>query len=93
MDFQKNELFDIYIDNFKKLTLKDKKKITVDEIKEIMAVLVELNKRQGKESIIFVNREISDLNEGDEIEDDYVEAMFIYIKCIQELLGQYVEKG
>lgn len=91
MNFPGSELFDNYVNNFKKLQLTDKKKITVDELKLLVGVLTKLNRRDDNEALLYINRMISGLNGENESEDGYAEAVFVYIKYIQELLAQYME--
>ncbi|MCI8445487.1 MAG: hypothetical protein HFG15_03520 [Bacilli bacterium] len=93
MNFDESKLFDHYVDNFKTLQLADKKQITVDELKLLVGVLSELNKQDSNEALLFINRMISNLNVENKSEDDYAETVFVYIKYIQELLAQYVERN
>ena len=84
-----NEKFNTYVDEYKKLPLSKKKDIVNKEIKKLLA-FIEKDKQDLKiDSKILFNREILDLNKEPVSDDDFVEAMFVYIHAIQESLGEY----
>ena len=92
MKFKYNEAFNQYIDNFKKLRLNDKKKYTVEELKKIVAILMQYSTNNGSSSKMMMNREIVDVNNGNETEEDFVEATYVYIKIIEELIADCLER-
>ena len=61
------------------------------EIKETLALLEKLHKNLGKENTILLNKEVLDVKDGVSSEEDFVEAMFVYILMIQESLASYVD--
>ena len=54
MNFVENEVFNNYVEAFKKLSLEEKKKIVQNELKEMLAVLTEID--NGNE--VLFNKEI-----------------------------------
>ena len=80
-----------YVDTYKKLSLVDKKIAIDKEIKETLALLEKLHERLGKENEILLNKEVLDVKDGVSSEEDFVEAMFVYILTIQESLASYVD--
>ena len=87
---KENDKFNEYIEKFKLLPLQKKKKKTVDEIKLLLATIEKLKTDMNINEDIIFNREILDLNSDNISDDDFVEAMFVYINMIEESLGHYV---
>lgn len=83
---QRNEKFDKYVELFKQLPLEEKRKIVLKESKELLAFFSELNDSKNE---ILINREILDAEKENVSEDDYVEALFVYINSLKELIGDY----
>lgn len=84
--------FNEYIDAFKELPLQSKKEMTINEIKEILAALTKMKTDLQIEDEILFNREILDVNKVPVSEEDFVEAVFVYLHSIEESLGAYFEK-
>ena len=80
-----------FVEAYKKLSLVDKKIALEKEIKETLALLEKLHENLGKENTILLNKEILDIKDGVSSEEDFVEAMFVYILMIQESLASYVD--
>ena len=80
-----------YVETYKKLSLIEKKQIIEKEIKDTLALLVKLHEDHGKESDILFNKEILDVKDGISNEEDFVEAVFVYVLSIQEMLASYIE--
>ena len=80
-----------FVEAYKKLSLIDKKVALEKEIKETLALLEKLHQNLGKENTILLNKEILDVKDGVSTEEDFVEAMFVYILMIQESLASYVD--
>jgi len=85
------EKFNNYIEAYKKLSLVDKKIEIEKEIKETLALLIKLQENLGKETEVLFNKEVLDLKDGVSSEEDFVEAMFVYVLAIQESIASYVE--
>ena len=90
MKFKKSKDFDNYVEEFKKLSLDEKKKLTIEEFKKIIVLFEKLNQENNNDTEVLFNREILDLNKTNSTEDDYVEAVFVYINTMQELIGNYL---
>jgi len=83
------EEFNKYVETYKKLPLQEKKEIVNAEVKKLLAFIEKAKMDvNAKEEILF-NREILDLNQEVVSDDDFVEAMFVYIHSIQESLSEY----
>lgn len=82
-----DEFFDKYVELYKQLSLNDKRKIALKEIKELLGFFSEINRDNGN-SMLY-NREILDAEKEDVSEDDFAEAVFVYINSLKELIGDY----
>lgn len=80
-----------YVEKYKRLSLVDKKIAIDKEIKETLALLEKLHENLGKENEILFNKEVLDVKDGVSNEEDFVEAMFVYVLTIQESLASYVD--
>ncbi len=87
MKFVEDNDFNEMIENFKKLSVVEKKQLTIKEIKNLLAVLYALNSQNDSDSKILFNREIFSFNEEDCSEEDFVEATYAYIYSIKESLA------
>lgn len=92
MEFVEDKDFNLYVERYKKLSLKEKKELVEKEMEELLVVLNTINEKHGKEPKILFNREILDLKKDNATEDDFVEAMFVYINSIKELLATLIEE-
>lgn len=90
MEFIENKEFNEYVDLYKKLNLQEKKDLVEKEISEVLAVLSALNEQYGENPKVLINREISDLRKSDVTEEDFVEAMFVYVNSIKGLIVSLV---
>lgn len=86
MNFYVSKEFNECIENYKKLNLKEKVQIAETEMKELMVALVEINIQKGYTPKVLYNKEIRELDTF----DDFVEATYVYINSLKELLGDYV---
>ena len=84
-----NETFNEYIEAYKKLPLQKKKQMANEEVKKILAFIEKANNDLNLNDTILFNREILDLNSENVSDDDFVEAMFVYIYSIREALSIY----
>lgn len=86
-----NIAFNEYIDTFKELDIKEKRVEVIQSIKEISALVDSLAERENKKLEFLKSKEISQLNNGLESEDDFLEALLVYIENSKNLLAQYLE--
>lgn len=84
-----NETFNEYIEAYKKLPLQKKKQMANEEVKKLLAFIEKANNDLNLNDTILFNREILDLNSDNVSDDDFVEAMFVYIYSIREALSIY----
>lgn len=80
-----------YIELYKKMSLKDKKEALEKEIKDILIFLMKLHEEKGWKADLLLNKEVLDIRDANSTEDDFVEAMFVYILSIQEMLASYID--
>lgn len=90
MEFVEDDDFNELILNFKRLSIIEKKQLTISEIKSIIAVLNTLNLQNNHNSKTLFNREVVDVNEMNYAEEDFIEAIYVYIYSIKELLADLV---
>lgn len=81
--------FDKYMDEFKQLPLKEKQSITLEQLKMLASLVEEMCKVDNVESELLLNRELVDTNSSDYTQDDFVEAVVVYVNSIQNLICDY----
>ena len=81
--------FNQYVNAYKKLPLQKKKEMVNEETKKLIAFIEKINADMGIKDQTLFNREILDLNSDNVSDDDFVEAMFVYIYSIREALSIY----
>lgn len=91
MDFEKRVEFDKYIESYKKLKLNDKKALAINELNRILGLLNNVIEEHNIKSQVLYNREILDVIKKESNEEDFVEAIYVYIHSIQELIANYIE--
>lgn len=84
-----NESFNEYVLAFKKMPLDKKKEMVNKEMKKTLAFIEKLKQDFNIKKDILFNREILDLNQKNVSDEDFVEAMFVYVYSIQESLALY----
>ncbi len=84
--------FNQYVNAYKKLPLQKKKEMVNEETKKLIAFIEKINADMGIKGQTLFNREILDLNSNNISDDDFTEAMFVYIHTIRESLGAYFNK-
>ena len=92
MEFIEDKDFNVYIEKYKKLSLEEKKKLVEKEFEELIVVLKKINENMGNNPKLLFNREILDLKKNNASEDDFVEAVFVYINSVKELLATIIRK-
>ena len=84
--------FNNYINEFKKLDTNLKLKQIVNSLRELVAFIDLLALEKNIKLDYLKSKEISDLNKPDVSQDDYLEAILVYIEVTKELLAQYLEQ-
>lgn len=87
-----NSVFNEYIEKFKELPLERKKELTIEEVKKIIGFLVTLKKQVGLTENVMLNKEVLDVNGNNISEEDFVEAMYVYMHTMEEALAEYIER-
>lgn len=90
-----NELnieFNNYIEEFKKLDVRDKRDEFIRILKEFIVVLETIAKNEGVETTFLKNREILDLQNEFVSEDDFIEASLVYLENAKNIIGEFLEK-
>lgn len=83
--------FKEYVKAFKELDVTDKRIELLNSVKEISALIEYLAIQEGKQLSFLKSREILDTKSGEESEDDFLEALLVYIENSKHLLGQYLD--
>lgn len=82
--------FHEYIEEVKKLDTKGKREELLKSIKEIIVAYTAMSNAEGVELNPLKSREILDLKEGSESEDDFLEAAITYTEIAKNLMGEYL---
>ena len=84
----KQEVFDNYVSKFCDLDLSDKRENIVNNLQELLAVAQKVAKDMDNRTELLLNKELLDVKKLKErSEDDFDEAVFVYINSIQESFG------
>lgn len=89
----KQAIFTSFMDEFVKLDINNKNNEIVEKLRIILLFLLDYAKKRGINYEFLKSREISDIEDGKGTNEDYLEAMMVYLHNIEELLGiilQYV---
>jgi len=87
-----NNSFNGYLEVFKRLKVSDKRQEIIYAINEITASFASLAEDANINIEYIKSKEINELNNGYETEDDYLEALLVYIENAKNVLGQYLLK-
>lgn len=82
--------FHEYIEEVKKLDTKGKREELLKSIKEIIVAYTVMSNAEGVELNPLKSREILDLKEGSESEDEFLEAAITYTEIAKNLMGEYL---
>ena len=85
-----NTLFTEYMDAFKELDISEKRIEIINSIKEVSALLVKLADDDGISLNYLNSKEILNFKNGGESEEEFLEALLVYIENFKEMLGQYL---
>ena len=82
--------FNEHVEKFKKLSVEKKKQVTISEMKQLLVLITLLKEKFNVPQNILYNKEILDANGDNVSEEDFVEAIFVYINIIKEAFSEYV---
>ena len=86
------ENFDEYMSYYKKLPLKEKQNILIEQLKMLSSVTNQLCQEVGVDNEVIVNRELLDLNSNNYTEDDFAEALVVLVSSVQDSICDFCEK-
>ena len=86
------EDFNKYMLSFKSRSLKDKQNIVIEQLKMLAILTNSMCKELNVDNEMLLNKEITDLNKYNYTEDDFAEALIVYINSIQNSLCDYCNK-
>ena len=84
--------FKEYVDAFKQLETIDKRKEIIRNINEVTVMFDMLATESNMQLSYLKSNEVTELKGGYESEDDYLEALLVYIENAKSILGQYLVK-
>ena len=86
-------MFEDVISNYKMMSIQDKRVANIDELKFIIAFLQKICDDNNIKYREVKSKEILDIQQnGNGTESDYLEASFVYISLLKELVGAYLNK-
>ena len=83
------EDFNKYVDNYKKLPLKQKQQIAFDQLKMLAVATHTLCKEINAENEMLINEELNDVEQGHYSEDDFAEAVLVLTNSIQNSISDF----
>lgn len=86
-------MFDNYVNQFKKLSLVDKRDKIIDNLKLMIVILEKMCVDNNIPYREVKSKEILVLNDDNCSEEDYLEALFVYVEYLKEVLGSYFYKA
>jgi len=92
MNEELNNTFNEYIEKFKELDVADKRVEVINSIKEFNAIIEGLAELENSSLVLLKSKEILEFNNGLESEDDFLEALLVYIENAKNSFGQYILK-
>lgn len=87
---EKLECFNAFIEEYKEKSLLDKQKLVIDDLKELVALIQKLCLDYKIDVNLLINREIADINKEKYTEDDFAEAVYVYIQMFKEVLSSFL---
>ena len=86
-------MFDNYVNQFKELSLVDKRDKIIDNLKLMIVILEKMYVDNNIPYREVKSKEILVLNDDNCSEEDYLEALFVYVEYLKEVLGSYFYKA
>lgn len=83
-------MFEKAVNDFDNLSIKDKKKKIIDEIKLMIVIIEKICIERKIDYREIKSKEILALNQENVSEDDYLTALYVYIEYLKEVLGGYL---
>lgn len=83
--------FNNYMTEFKKNSLEEKRKISLDQLKIIASLTNTMCNELGVKNDLIITKDVLEA-EKNISEDDYVEAVVVYTSSIQNSLCDFIDK-
>lgn len=83
-------MFNEVIENYKRMSTSDKRQEILNELKLLIAVFEKMCEDNNLQYRKVHSDEILDLDSGNETEEDYLEAIFVYVEYLKEVLGSLI---
>ncbi len=88
-----NEIsLDEYMNNFKTLTLPEKKNLVIEQLKVLASLTNGMCQSLDIDNEIQLNKDVTEVKDGISSEDDFVEAVMVYLISIQDSLCDFDDK-
>lgn len=87
---ERQKCFDAYIEEYKEKDLVNKQKIAISELKELIAIFQKMCSMYNINHELLVNREIIDVNKEDYTQEDFAEAVYVYIQMYKEIMSEFM---
>lgn len=84
-----NENFDEYMNYYKKVPLKQKQQIVINQLKMLANLTNKMCEEFEIDNEIIMNRELIDITKKEYTEDDYSKALIVLINSIQNSLCDF----
>jgi len=81
--------FKDYIENYKKLPLKEKQSIIIEQLELLAGFTNRMCQAYQIEIDFLLNRELLDIKNQNYTEDDFAEAVIVLVNSIQNSLSDY----
>lgn len=85
----KEENFNEYISYFKDQPLKEKQKIIIEQLQMLTSLTNMMCTQLGINNKVLMNRELIDIKKENYTEDDFAEAVIVYINSIQNSICDF----
>lgn len=87
----KKILFSDFIEEYKTKGLKEKQQFVINDLKEMIACIQQLCYLKGIKTDLLINKEILDVNSPSYTEDDFAEAVYVYIQMFKEVISDFLD--
>ena len=81
--------FNEYIDYYKKLDLKSKQEIVLDEMKLLCEFTNKMCSKLDVKNDMMIHKELLDTEKDNYTEDDFAESLIVYINIIKDSLCDF----
>ena len=87
----KQEDFDNLVDDFVLLDTKEKADLIISSMKEDIAIFKQISELNNLHFDVVFNREIVYVTKDNPSVDDYYEAIFVYLKMMEDVSGKLLD--